>query len=760
MKKHVFIYGIFTIFTIIMSFFIINNIKNINSDVYELLQLDFDENKKNALQHMQKSLSKDVSFLSNDADFLNNICIINNKYQIFQDIKVNINKINCNTESNMQDFQNIISNLRIITLNYDVFYNIINNDKKFFNNLQKDLFNQFALRVLPISDDFFNLASFSSLINNNNMKLDLQNSILYIESNNKKYYFANATLKDNYDSNLLLKSINEIRNLAKDKDISFIAYSPAIFAAEAKHNGNIESIYMSIISIILLSILLFVAFGNLRIFYLLIIIIFSFLCGLSSVFLIYNKVHLLSIVISTSLAGLILDFSMHYLGFNYKQIIKSSSIVNLKKIFIIGVCITAGGYVVFFFSPMKFLHEIAVISVFTLIGAFFSTYFLLPHLLNNTYFYQKRIFRLFVIFIIKNLKFNNIYKKIFTLSLFIFISIFGIIKLSNMPFDDNIKNYSSMPQNLVNEAKTFLNIMQNDKVNDMIILRNKNNDIIENERNFINNLKNNNLIKDYDGLSKFFLSQAEQEKLKEKFIYLSQNKEFIKSYEYLGFSEIEIEKSIEKNINIETLSIEKLFKDYGDIVNKFDKFVIKNKDEYLNIIFLKDSVKNEDFYNILESYNAEIINFNDELNTSFTIVKKNAIYLKIISYILAFVILSIFFGIKKSLFMISLVLFANFLTACIFGIFDFSLDIFAIFGLILAGAVGIDYMLFSTNSEISRIKRIFSIILASLTSIISFFMLTTSNTNAVFSFGLSASLTMLFCAIFSIVLTLKFKGKL
>ncbi|WP_179186952.1 hypothetical protein [Campylobacter devanensis] len=57
-----------------------------------------------------------------------------------------------------------------------------------------------------------------------------------------------------------------------------------IFAGFAKDEGNKESIIMGSLSLVMIGILLILAFGSYSIFKLIIVIIFSFLCGLSGGF--------------------------------------------------------------------------------------------------------------------------------------------------------------------------------------------------------------------------------------------------------------------------------------------------------------------------------------------------------------------------------------------------------------------------------------------------------------------------------------------
>ena len=176
-----------------------------------------------------------------------------------------------------------------------------------------NIFNAFDMRILPISSDFLNLSAHSTLLKSN-ISIDSRSGRFFVESEGKRFYIVRGILSKNIQSSALLNFIAEFKSIASAKNVILLVSGGAIFSAVGESRGNIESIYMSVISLALISILLFSAFGSARIFRLIFIIAFAFLCGLAGAFALLDKVHILSIAISTSLIGLVLDFSMHFLS--------------------------------------------------------------------------------------------------------------------------------------------------------------------------------------------------------------------------------------------------------------------------------------------------------------------------------------------------------------------------------------------------------------------------------------------------------------
>ncbi|WP_459887745.1 hypothetical protein [Campylobacter concisus] len=147
------------------------------------------------------------------------------------------------------------------------------------------------------------------------------------------------------------------------------------------------------------------------------------------------------------------------------------------------------------------------------------------------------------------------------------------------------------------------------------------------------------------------------------------------------------------------------------------------------------------------------LNFTDSLNESLTQAKELALKLKIAALVVAFLLLWFYFSAAISVLVMGIIIFRVLLTLFIFAIFGVNLSIFGVFGLILASAVGIDYMIFALNESLSEKERIYGIFCAFITSFISFFTLSFSQTAALSVFGLSVSLCVLIYGLCASVLS-------
>lgn len=730
-KRLIFI--IFGLVFIIMCLFLYKNKDSIDTNFYSLININYNLDEKKAIDEINSKLSKELTLLSDNLDDFNKALELFKKSELFDNITYKIDNFN---------FLNELNYLKLATLNKKSIEMLENNQTLFFKKSAEEIFNKFSFKPLQISDDFFFLAQNSNLINqSSNIKFDPSLNRLITNYHNKKYFFAKASLKNNYVSDKLIDLYKKTSYISTLNNSEIILNSGALYSAFGKANGQNESLYMSIISSILCAVVIYLLFGHFRVLWLCLVIIFGLIFGLSATILIFGEIHILALIISSSLIGLMLDFSLHWLSKNMGINILSNSIKDMCFIFLLGLFITTLGYAVFFFTPLLFLKQIAVFSIFALIGAFLITYFLIPLLFENKKFKTHIVILNLLDNYIKGLVFLSkfsIFKYIFWLS-YAFICIYLVF---NLHLKDNISEYSGLDKNLYkNSIKTAKITAQNTSFN-FAIINDKN--ILNAENNITNYLLKNHLISSYIGLSKIFIDENSQDKIKNIFKSASKNKKILNYYYSLGINKDILNREFQKISNVKTLSLKEILD--NNLTKSFGDFLInKNK----SLIYINGVKDKEKVSKILKNNSSSYIDFKSEINSYFSQIRTETIYLKVVAYVFAFILLSIFLGYKTSLNIILTIVFTNLLTLFILNLLGLNINIFAIFGLILSGAVGIDYMIFSTNKMLEIKERIFGIFTAAITTIFSFFVLFFSKTEAVSLFGLSVSINIALCLIFA-----------
>jgi len=717
----------------------LTSLKNVQTDIFSLINFK-DAKEAKVLKEVQDEVASNFLVLVNSKELANDVQSLALKSSLFKSFEANI-------DVNLNDIKSDINRSKIALLSRGDLELLKNDKNAFFKKRAEEIFNSFSFRLLNVNDDFFSLSSGFSA-KNGNVSLNLADLMLEVKDGKKSFFLLKGELKKGASSEGLINFYNEIEALKVGQNELFV-HSSALYQAFSKQKNESESLYMSVVSLSLTAIFLMLAFRNLRIFYVIFIAAFGFSVAFAGTLLCLNELNILTILISTSLIGLMFDYVLHWLSKNEGEAIRASSIKNMLKIFLLGLLITLSGYLAFTFSDLRLLKEVALFSAFALVAAFLASYFFMPLVFEGVKFYRSKVFDRFLTKIcdLSGAAARHLGVKFLAISL-ILLAIFLVFDLKNLSKSENVKDYSNMPKSLLADSSYILSLTGNNQ-NTMIVTR-SNGDILGDEKSLLDELKKRNLIKDESSLSDMFLSKSEQSELKEAFKKALDDEQIYAIYEKFGFSKDEVRSEILKVLSEKELSVSEILalKSMKD----FKKFVL---DENASVAYVSGFVKGTASDEVLERYNAFSLNFASSLNESLTQAKELALKLKIAALVVAFLLLWFYFSALISALVMGVIIFGVLLTLFIFAVFGVNLSIFGVFGLILASAVGIDYMIFALNESLSEKERIYGIFCAFITSFISFFTLSFSQTAALSVFGLSVSLCVLIYGLCASVLSCK-----
>ena len=717
----------------------LSSLKNVQTDIFSLINFK-DAKEAKVLKEVQDEMASNFLVLVNSKELAKNVQSLALKSSLFKSFEANI-------DVNLNDIKSDINRSKIALLSRADLELLKSDKNAFFKKRAEEIFNSFSFRLLKINDDFFSLSGGFSA-KNGNVSLNLAELMLEVKDGAKSFFLLKGELKKGASSEGLINFYNELEALKVGQNELFV-HSSALYQAFSKQKNESESLYMSVVSLSLTAIFLILAFRNLRIFYVIFIAAFGFSVAFAGTLLCLNELNILTILISTSLIGLMFDYVLHWLSKNEGEAIRASSIKNMLKIFLLGLLITLSGYLAFTFSDLRLLKEVALFSAFALVAAFLASYFFMPLVFEGVKFYRSKIFDAFLTKFcdLSGAVARHLGVKFLAISL-ILLAIFLVFDLKNLSKSENVKDYSNMPKSLLADSSYILSLTGNNQ-NTMIVTRSRG-DILGDEKSLLDELKKRNLIKDESSLSDMFLSKSEQNELKEAFKKALNDEQIYVIYEKFGFSKDEVRSEILKVLSEKELSANEILalKSMKD----FKKFML---DENASVAYASGFVKGAASDEVLERYNAFSLNFASSLNESLTQAKELALKLKIAALVVAFLLLWFYFSALISALVMGVIIFGVLLTLFIFAVFGINLSIFGVFGLILASAVGIDYMIFALNESLSEKERIYGIFCAFITSFISFFTLSFSQTAALSVFGLSVSLCVLVYGLCASVLSCK-----
>ncbi|MFL2679902.1 MAG: MMPL family transporter [Alphaproteobacteria bacterium] len=446
--------------------------------------------------------------------------------------------------------EKLISNL----FEYQPFFSEINSNPRLkgFNNL---------LSLALKSDDSESIRKFIPLLSSFNQSLEFEKNVDWLDalntSNPENYVllgYKNDRLNDFGSFYLFLDKFKE-KNL--NHSIEFTG-GLIIDFEEIKSVADGSSI-SGILSLIFVSILLWIAFRNIGIIFYLVLTVLvglSITIGLTSITV--GRLNLISVAFAVLFIGLSVDYGIQIFSRileTKKSEVKSliNEVVRISKTLLLASIPSMIGFLSFTITDYKGLSELGVISFIGLIVGLLTNLIFLPSLLVVFKLDLKQSMGIKV----------NYYEKIYsyfvknknpTFVIIIIISLFTFFSINKIKFDSDAMNLKDQSLNSVKLAKQLI---EKNPTSDYII------SIIVNKEELDDNNKLNNLLK--------------KDSVKSYFSYLDLKKDYInQDLDYLKFL-------------IETQKSEAFFSEPEEFSRLFQylKILTKEKDEDLSSISQK-----------------------------------------------------------------------------------------------------------------------------------------------------------------------------
>lgn len=376
-----------------------------------------------------------------------------------------------------------------------------------------------------------------------------------------------------------------------------------------------DSILSIIIAGILICLILFLHFRNLKnIFLILISISWGWLFALSALSLINNNISIIVIGISSIILGIAVNYPLHLIShLNHTPNIKTT----LKEItppLLIGNITTVGAFLTLTPLSSVALRDLGLFAAFLLIGSIFFVLIFLPHILTT----NVKKHTTFLSFLSN----KQLEKSSWIVALIFVLTIVFAYFSQFTKFDSNMANINYMTDKQKENMTYFQKMLKTENEKDNIYVVCSASSL--NEALIINSklgakldfLKNNNLLEEYSNIEKFLPSLSEQKNR------LNNWNEFISKHK------TQIIASITKYSSLEGFT-EDSFEDFYAILNKtyspqndLKTFFSPLLSSILSSSISIDSVNNT--YNVVNILNVKkenrdkVYNFLEDNNNYFT----------------------------------------------------------------------------------------------------------------------------------------------
>lgn len=773
------IYGLLTVLCVAFLGYSLSVGNRLQTDLTTLLpeQNQIDKVLKHADASNEKQLNTQVILLAGSTqsekafESIEKIAELWQKSGIFQAVDSQIVPDWTQMQADIQD-------LRLATLPEEQANLLIHDPKAYFQHYAEYIVNPFGQTSgLSLEQDWLGLGRFvgEQARASSHLQWNAENGLLFVEDKQGKtwVYLRGVLPEKHINGEKLLHLLAESRVIAQQNDAEILQAGGAIFASLTKQQAEKESQIMSLLGLGLTFALLWWAFRSWRVLGLMLPLLLGLVWGIAVAILIFDEIHILTLVIGTSLVGLLVDFPLHALTpalFRPSNESRESWQINdsIQKIlpsFLTSLLITVLGYALLWFTPLPILRQTAVFSAFSLIGALGATVFLLPILFREpppvSHRLQNRCEQIaYFLFKIKNL-----FKNRMILSVLMGVTAWGLME-SN--WRDDIRQWANLSPNLLNEMKQIAQLSGTDWGGQYVVLEapndealwQKNTEIHQKIQKFVDSGD----IQSVQSLNQVLLPISMQEKVQARLRELAKQPETWQALVSVGISEQVMMQALEKQENIQTLTPKEALQ--KPLMQAWQTLYLGEiEPQRVASIVRFQGVKPESLESLKHALSTiQGVHWADKrayLNDSFEQTRNQAVYLKLISYVLAALGLCWFFGTKRGMSILLIPLFSAIMTVAILAYLHIPIGLFAMFGLLLISAIGVDYTVYSLTAPHSAYGKLGGMLLAAMTTGISFFLLAMSQTPAVASFGLTVGLGVILNFVLATwLLPIDFKNKL
>ena len=658
-------------------------------------------------------------------------------------------QVNDKMQPNLTTLPEEIKQLRLATLPQAIRQQLLNNPQAYFQHYAEQITNPFAqTNLLSLEQDWLGFGRFvlAQVQSQSRVQWNAENGMLYIVEKEKTWVLLRGVLAQGSLINPSLKLIALLTENRKQVDANggqMLATGAALFAAQAKMKAERESTLMSLLGVSLTLLLLLTTFRTLRVLWLFLPIMAGMLSGVTATVLTFEQIHILTIVIGTSLIGVLIDFPLHWLSSSLSNL-QWNGVQAMKKLrftFLISLFVTLLGYGLLGFTALPVLKQTALFSAIALIAAMLATLLFLPSRFRR---YQAKL-------LTSRPKVRSFFdaflqRKIGPLPLALLL-LFIVGGLYQSKWQDDIREWVSMPQSMLNEAKQIGDLTEIDLGNRyFLVIADNDDELLAKEDALTQKLAEQKI--PYRALSQWIMSPTQQAQ------FLQALNTNLKPQDYailedIGVPPERIQMALIDLTHASPLSLSTALQ--TQIGQAWQTLYLGNMNgKVAGVVQVSGSTTQS----LAHFANQQDIFWQDKrahLNQAFQATRDQAAWLKVLSFMLAGILLWRFFGAKNTLKMLLPPLCAIVTTVAVFGWFGWPISLFTMFGLLLVSAIGIDYTAYMQTANEPLYGKYIAVLLAATTTLISFVLLGLSSTPAVASFGLSVSIGVLF----SVIITFK-----
>lgn len=659
--------------------------------------------------------------------------------------------VNSQFQPDLAQLQQQVKMLSFATLPSSIQVQLEQNPQHYFQQYAEQLSNPFnGQNILPLAQDWLGFARFTLAQAQPQTHIQWQpnNGMLTVTQQNQTWVLLQADLTPQNaltPPTALFQLIQQNQQYLQQQHAKMLITGASLFALQAKQTAEQESQWMSVLGISLTLILLLLVFRTFKVLWLFLPIFAGMLVGVVATILCFGQVHILTLVIGTSLVGVLIDFPLHWLAgaLVSRQWQANNAMRKLRLTFTISLLITLLGYGLLGFTTLPVLQQTALFSAVALLSAMACTQLCLPCFFRH--YTVKRPQRLLLCFYKTRTFFIRLFptKKVFLFGL----SLFAITGIYQAKWQDDIRQWVVLSPDLLNQAQKIAELTGIQLSGQyFLVLADDDETLLQRLSALDKQLakaQQQHQLKSYRSLSQWLMSETQQRQLAQHLQQLTT--EDYSALIKLGIPATILQKYINELQQQPTVSLQQALN--SSLGKAWQPLYLGKIDQQNAAIVNIDGGDHQALSQLANHQNIFWLDQRSHLNDTFQQTRDQAVWLKLLSFVLAGLLLYRYFGTKISGKMLSIPVCAVLLTLALFGWLGLPISLFAMFGMLLVSAIAIDYTAYLQSVSGLLAHKQLAVLLAATTTMISFLLLTFSTTPAVALFGLSVSCGVLWAVV-------------
>ena len=459
----------------------------------------------------------------------------------------------------------------------------------------------------------------------------------------------------------------------------------------------------------------------------------------------FGSMHVMTLVLGSSLIGVAVDYPLHYLSKSWS--LKPWRSWPALRLTLPGLSLSLAtsciGYLALAFTPFPALTQIAIFSAAGLVGAYLSAVCLLPALLNGVVLRPAQ-WPLNVAQCLLNAR-QALLKKVPTPALLALLLMFCAAGLWQLNSKNDIRQWVSAPPQLMTQAQAIARITGYQPTSQFFLVRaDSEQQLLERQAALserLDALIGKGTLQGYLALNQLVSPPREQQRLRAALNALPRHWQPLLA---LGVPLPALQNELAQLQALPEQRIDAALN--GPLAEPWRLLWLgRDADGVAAMVSLQGlndaSLLREQARDLP---GVELVDRLGDLNTVFAATQISAAELKLLSCALIVLLLIAPFGLGGAVRIVALPLLAALCSLASLGWLGQPLTLFSLFGLLLVTAISVDYAILMREHIGGAAVSLLGTLLAALTTWLSFGLLAVSSTPAVSNFGLSVSLGLAF----------------